>query len=88
LHLPVGGGTNCISAVKSDHGPSWRMVVSLKPQTEAYGIYPGGQSGNPGSKYYDDYINKWVEGKYNILWMMQKGQETDPRIKWKMAFSN
>jgi len=88
LHLPIGGGTYCVSAVKADHGPSWRMVVSLKPQTEAYGIYPGGQSGNPGSKYYDNYIDKWVAGKYNILWMMQKGQETDQRIKWKMTFSN
>jgi penicillin amidase len=88
MHLPIGGGTYCVSAVKADHGPSWRMVVSLKPQTEAYGIYPGGQSGNPGSKFYDNYINKWVEGKYNILWMMQKGQETDQRIKWKMTFSN
>jgi len=88
LHLPVGGGTYCVNAIKADHGPSWRMVVSLKPQTEAYGIYPGGQSGNPGSKYYDDYINKWVEGKYNILWMMAKGEEKDPRIKWKMSFSN
>jgi len=88
MHLPIGGGTYCVNAVKADHGPSWRMVVSLKPQTEAYGIYPGGQSGNPGSKYYDNYISKWVEGKYNILWMMQKGQETDQRIKWKMTFSN
>jgi penicillin amidase len=88
LHLPVGGGTYCVSAIKADHGPSWRMVVSLKPQTEAYGIYPGGQSGNPGSKYYDDYINKWVDGKYNILWMMAKGEEKDQRIKWKMSFSN
>jgi penicillin amidase len=88
LHLPIGGGTNCINAAKNDHGPSWRMVVSLKPQTEAYGIYPGGQSGNPGSKFYDNYVNKWVDGKYNILWMMSKGQETDQRIKWKIAFSN
>ncbi|HMG83059.1 MAG TPA: penicillin acylase family protein [Ferruginibacter sp.] len=88
LHLPIGGGTYCVNAAKNDHGPSWRMVVSLKPQTEAYGIYPGGQSGNPGSKYYDDYVNKWVEGKYNILWMMEKGEEKDPRVKWKMVFSN
>lgn len=88
LHLPVGGGTYCVNAIKADHGPSWRMVVSLNPQTEAYGIYPGGQSGNPGSKYYDDYISKWVEGKYNILWMMTKDQTTDQRVKWKMAFSN
>ena len=26
------------------------------------GIYPGGQSGFPGSKYYDNMINDWIEG--------------------------
>ena len=40
---------NCINAARNDHGPSWRMVVQLTEKTEAYGIYPGGQSGNPGS---------------------------------------
>ena len=39
------------------------MIVSLTPETEAYGVYPGGQSGNPGSKFYDDFIDKWVAGK-------------------------
>src|SRR5205085_2434662 len=39
LHLPIGGGVNIINAAKEDHGPSWRMIVSLTPQTEAYGIY-------------------------------------------------
>ena len=30
----------------------------------AIGIYPGGQSGNPGSEYYDNYINQWNSGEY------------------------
>ncbi|MBI3882983.1 MAG: penicillin acylase family protein, partial [Sphingobacteriales bacterium] len=59
LHLPIGGGRYCVNATRDDHGPSWRMIVKLAAQTEAYGIYPGGQSGNPGSKYYDDYV-KWT----------------------------
>jgi penicillin G amidase len=88
LHLPIGGGTNCINATKNDHGPSWRMIVSLTPQTEAYGIYPGGQSGNPGSKYYDNFVDKWVAGKYNTLWMMAQDEERDKRVQWKMIFSN
>ncbi|HXP51993.1 MAG TPA: penicillin acylase family protein, partial [Bacteroidia bacterium] len=88
LNLPVGGGVHCINATKSDHGPSWRMIVSLAPQTEAYGIYPGGQSGNPGSKFFDDYIDKWVAGKYNVLWMMTKEDAKDKRVKWQMNFSN
>ena len=27
------------------------------------GVYPGGQSGYPGSPYYDNMINDWVNGK-------------------------
>ena len=85
-NLPIGGGTNCINAATADHGPSWRMIVSLTPQTEAYGIYPGGQSGNPGSQYYDNSISKWVAGEYYTLWMMTKDEENDKRVKWKMSF--
>ena len=87
LNLPVGGGTNCINATKENHGPSWRMVVSLTAQTEAYGVYPGGQSGNPGSQFYDNFIDQWAAGKYYPLWMMKAGQENDTRVKWKMSFS-
>ena len=87
LHLPIGGGNHCINAAKSNHGPSWRMIVSLTPQTEAYGVYPGGQDGNPGSKYYDNFIDTWVEGKYFPLWVMKQTEANDKRIKWKMSFS-
>ena len=86
LHLPVGGGRNCINAIKEAHGPSWRMIVSLTPETEAYGVYPGGQSGNPGSKYYDNFIDTWVAGKYYPLWVMKQNEEGDKRIKAKMTF--
>ena len=88
LHLPIGGGTHSINATKSEHGPSWRMIVSLTAETEAYGVYPGGQSGNPGSKYYDNFIDTWVQGKYNVLWMMKEADQKDKKIKWVMEFSN
>ena len=87
MNLPAGGGTNAINATKVDHGPSWRMVISLTAQTEAYGVYPGGQSGNPGSKYYDNFIDDWAAGKYNKLWMMKSSEQNDKRIKWVMKFS-
>jgi penicillin G amidase len=86
LHLPVGGGTYCINATKEDHGPSWRMVVSLTDTTQAYGVYPGGQSGNPGSPYYDTFIDNWAAGKYYPLWVMNKNEANDKRVKYKMTF--
>jgi penicillin G amidase len=87
LHLPIGGGTNTINAANEQHGPSWRMIVSLTPQTEAYGVYPGGQSGNPGSKFYDNNVDTWVQGKYFSLWMMKNTDTKNAHIKWKMFFS-
>ncbi len=87
LHLPVGGGLNTINAAKAQHGPSWRMVVSLTPETEAYGVYPGGESGDPGSKYYDDFIDKWAAGKYFRLWMMKSSEVNDQRVKYTMSFN-
>jgi penicillin G amidase len=86
-NLPIGGGTHNINATRETHGPSWRMVISLTKQTEAYGVYPGGQSGNPGSKYYDNFVGHWAAGKYYLLWMMAKGEENDKRVVGTMGFS-
>ena len=88
MHLNMGGGKNMINATTEDHGPSWRMVVSLTSKTEAFGVYPGGQNGNPGSKFYDSFVDKWAAGQYYPLWMMTRNEIKDDRIKWVMNFSN
>lgn len=85
--LPIGGGNHIINAARGDHGPSWRMVIHLTAKTEAYGVYPGGQNGNPASKYYDDFVNKWAAGEYFPLWVMTKEEAKDKRIKWVMQFN-
>ncbi|MFM9907766.1 MAG: penicillin acylase family protein [Chitinophagaceae bacterium] len=86
LHLITGGGLNVINATKKFHGPSWRMVVQLTDKTEAYGIYPGGQSGNPGSKYYDTFVDNWAAGQYYSLWVMRREEAADKRVIMKMSF--
>lgn len=87
MNLPIGGGVHNINATKEEHGPSWRMIVELTQQTHAVGIYPGGQNGNPGSKYYDNFVDDWAAGRYHDLWMMTKAEEKDKRIKWTMRFA-
>ena len=87
LHLPIGGGTNTINAANEQHGPSWRMIVSLTPETQAFGVYPGGQNGNPGSKFYDNFIDTWVQGKYFTIWLMKSNEVKDQRVKWVMNFN-
>ncbi|TYP93322.1 penicillin amidase [Fodinibius salinus] len=68
----TGGGAESINAVRGSHGPSWRMVVQLGPKIKGWGIYPGGQSGNPGSKYYDNMVDEWQNGDLFPLWFMQQ----------------
>ena len=86
LHLPIGGGTHIINAANENHGPSWRMVVSLTQQTEAFGIYPGGQSGNPGSRFYDSFVHDWALGKYYSLWVMKRDETNSDKIRFTMNF--
>ena len=68
--LQVPGGEHIVSANKENHGQSWKMVVELGNPVRAWGIYPGGQSGNPGSYYYDNMIDDWASGKhYPLVYM-------------------
>ncbi len=60
----TGGGRGILNATSERHGASWRMVVELGENVNAYGIYPGGQSGNPGSRFYSNMINRWSKGEY------------------------
>ncbi|HTX27020.1 MAG TPA: penicillin acylase family protein [Streptosporangiaceae bacterium] len=50
----------------SSDGPSWRMIVTLSaaPGISAEGVYPGGQSENPASPWYDNLVPLWWDGAY------------------------
>jgi penicillin amidase len=54
---------------------------------EAWGIYPAGQSGNPGSKFYDNFIDDWVAGKYYRLWLMKASEAADKRVLARFNFT-
>lgn len=73
--LDVGGNRNALNAISETHGPSWRMVVELGDEVKAWGVFPGGQSGNPGSPFYDNGIEKWMKGEYNELFFMKNKED-------------
>ena len=78
--LKIGGWGNTINAVKKTHGPSWRMIVEMgKDSIKAYGVYPGGQSGNPGSKFYGTFVDSWVEGRYYGLLFIAANTKNKPK---------
>ena len=75
--IPIGGDRNIVNATSENHGPSWRMIVEMTSPPTALGIYPGGQSGNPGSKYYDNFIDDWAAGKYHQLNFLQSNKTNE-----------
>lgn len=85
-HIANGGYGKSLNAIKKDHGPSWRMIVELGDKPRAFVVYPGGQSGNPGSRYFDTNLDKWVNGQYFEAVFLRKGEESDPRIKYIQEF--
>lgn len=76
--LFVGGSEHAPNATTSTHGPSWRMIVEMgESGPTAYGVLPGGQSGNPGSPYYLNSLQKWVDGEYNVLHFLHSADDAD-----------
>src|SRR5690606_29842056 len=69
LDIPVQGGPGLLnpSSGSGVHGASWRMVVEMGPEVRGWGIYPGGQSGNPADASYDDRLTAWREGRLDSL---------------------
>ena len=84
--LRAGGHGEALNAIRTTSGPSWRMVVELGPEVKAYGIYPGGQDGTPGSLYYDQMIDTWLEGGYYELNFLSGPEEAGEEIWLRQHF--
>ena len=83
--LFTGGGAESVNAIRGSHGPSWRMIVELGPEIKAYGLYPGGQSGNPGSPYYDNMIDDWNAGELYPLWFIKKKPGVSDSVTYSLT---
>lgn len=78
--LLIGGSKNTVNALSESNGPSWRMVIELGKTPKGHGVYPGGQSGNPGSPFYDNMIDTWAQGKLYDLFFMQSDTDRSGKI--------
>ncbi len=87
LDLPVGGYREAPNAISETTGPSWRVIVELGPEIRAYGIYPGGQSGHPGSRFYDNRIDPWMKGEYDELYIMTGPDDRSKPALFDVNFS-
>tara|TARA_B100000427_G_C15449154_1_gene568788 strand:- start:715 stop:1236 length:522 start_codon:yes stop_codon:yes gene_type:complete len=86
-NINIGGNRNILNAASKYHGPSWRMIVELDPGgTKAWGVYPGGQSGNPGNINYSSMIKDWSLGKYNKLLFDKFSEKIENQMLFNKKF--
>ena len=78
--------SDSVNATTHHNGPSWRMVVELGPEPKAYGLYPGGQSGNPASPLYMNMLAKWEKGELNELIYLKSAEEKNARLQSTWTF--
>ncbi len=74
MNVYNGGARGIINATNTGNGPSWRMIVD-EGAMKAYVVYPGGESGNPGSPYYDNMVKTWANGQYYEANFVKTGDE-------------
>ncbi|MEZ4959601.1 MAG: penicillin acylase family protein [Saprospiraceae bacterium] len=86
-NIAVGGYRQALNAISERHGPSWRMVVELGDEVKAWGVYPGGQSGTPGSPFYDNGIEQWRKGEYNELFFMKNTEDARKPILFRIEMN-
>lgn len=76
IKVKHGGNSSIVNAHSRTHGPSWRMIVSLeKTGVKTWAVYPGGQSGNPGSYYYSNMIDRWVADQHYRMMFIHSAEE-------------
>ncbi|MEL6670258.1 MAG: penicillin acylase family protein, partial [Bacteroidota bacterium] len=81
------GTGQALNALRGPSGPSWRMVVELGDEPNAWGVIPGGSSGNPASPHYDDALVEWAAGRYYSLPL--RTQSDDELVTtWTFNISN
>ncbi len=86
--LPADGCAECVNKMQTHHGPTWRMVVTLGDKPRALGIYPGGQSGHPGSPHYLDFLQTWKQGEMHELLFWSGPEEIDfDKIRYSLEMS-
>lgn len=84
-NIDNGGHGSALNAMTSTNGGSWRMIVELGGK--AYGVYPGGQSGNVGSRFYASMLDKWTKGEYYELLFMKKEDDFADKMIFQQEFN-
>jgi penicillin amidase len=78
-----GRTPNAAHGLTSTEGPSWRMVVDFGSGS-AYGVYPGGQSENPVSDWYQNRVVTWLDGRYDAIVSADTARSNAGTVTWSL----
>jgi penicillin amidase len=71
-------------------GPSWREIIAMGQPSSgnapfvSLGVYPGGQSENPLSPWYETWVNQWWSGKSHPL-PIPGAKPSTSIARWRMS---
>jgi penicillin amidase len=65
-------------------GPPFRSVIDLGDLRNSWGLLAPGQSGQPGSRHYDDQIQAWFDGDYHPILYYREDVEREARDRLEL----
>ena len=66
-------------------GPPFRFIADLGDLRNSWGLLVPGQSGQPGSKHYDDQVQAWFEGEYHPMLYAREDVEHEAEASLKLV---
>jgi len=90
---PVGGDADTIWATGTGYhdlsgqevvGPPFRFIADLGDLRNSLGLLAPGQSGQPGSKHYDDQVEAWFTGKYHPMLYARRDVEREAEARLRL----
>lgn len=90
---PLGGDDTTVWATGASHhdlnsesviGPPFRFIADLGDLRNSVGLLAPGQSGQPGSKHYDDQLQAWFSGEYHPLLYVREDVEREAKARLQL----
>lgn len=86
---PSSGDNWTVDAADSNNGylstagPSWRFIMNWG-DGKAIGIYPGGESENPMSPWYENFVQAWWNGTYAPMLSAKAASRAPGHVTWTL----
>jgi len=65
-------------------GPPFRFIADLGDLRNSLGLLAPGQSGQPGSKHYDDQVEAWFTGDYHLILYAREDVEREAEARLRL----